>query len=194
MKIIGLTGPTGSGKTLLSEVAKNHGIVTINADLVAHKTLESEEARKRLIEVFGNGILTDSKIDRKKLGAAAFLTEESTERLNQTVLPLIVNDIKKIIEKTEGEFVLLDAPTLFESGIHTECDYIISVISDESIRKKRIIERDSLSDAEAELRLARAKSDEFFISCSSHIIFNNKSAEDFKTEAESVILSIINNN
>ncbi len=192
MKIIGLTGPTGSGKTVFSEVAKALGIYVLNADEIAHETLKKEKTAEKLTKVFGCEILSGGIVDRKKLGKIAFSSYEATEKLNQTVLPLIVEDIKNTLSKIKSEFVLLDAPTLFESGLDSECDYIISVISDENIRKSRIVERDSLSEEAALLRLSAAKSDEFFISRSSHIIFNNGSIEHFKTEAESVILSIMN--
>ena len=191
--IVGLTGPTGSGKTTLCDVAKGHNFEVINADLVVREVYKKSQAVSALCKAFGNEILSDGEIDRKKLAAAAFSSAEATETLNKTVLPIICDEIKNIIRNSESEYILLDAPTLFESGLDGICNYIISVISDEHIRKERIISRDGMTEQAADMRLSAAKSDDFFISRSTHIIFNNGTKKEFENEANSVILNIINN-
>lgn len=191
--IVGLTGPTGSGKTTLCDVAREKGFHIINADLVVREVYKKDIAISALCGAFGNDILSDGQINRKKLAATAFKDSESTELLNKTILPIICDEIKNIIDKSKSKYILLDAPTLFESRLDNICDFIISVISDESIRKSRIMARDNMSEYDANMRLAAAKSDEFFISRSTHIIFNNGTKKEFEIEANNVILNIINN-
>ena len=191
--IVGLTGPTGSGKTTLCDVARGQGFEIINADLVVREVYKKDIAINTLCDAFGKDILTDGQIDRKKLSALAFKDSKSTELLNKTVLPIICDEIKRIIDKSKSNYILLDAPTLFESGLDEICSFVISVISDKDIRKSRIMARDDMSEDDANLRLSAAKSDEFFISRSTHIIFNNGSKKEFEIEANNVILNIINN-
>lgn len=191
--VIGLTGPTGSGKTTLCDIAKKYDFEIINADLVVREVYKKDLAIKTLCDAFGEEILSGGQIDRKKLAALAFQSKESTDLLNNTALPIICDEIKDIISRSERDYILLDAPTLFESGLDKNCDFIISVISNEEIRKSRIMARDNMSEDDANMRLAASKSDEFFISRSTHIIFNNGSKKEFENEANSVILNIINN-
>lgn len=192
--IIGLTGPTGSGKTALCNVAKENGFHIINADSVVRDLYQKDATKEAIVKAFGDDILSGNEIDRKKLAVIAFKDGESTELLNKTVLPIICEEIENIIYNSDSKYILLDAPTLFESGLDDSCDYIISVISDEKIRKSRIIARDNMTEQEANMRLAAAKSDEFFISQSTHVIFNNGAKKEFEIQAKDVILNIVNNN
>ena len=191
--IVGLTGPTGAGKTTLCDEAEENGFEIINADLVVREVYKKDAAKEALLDAFGKEIFCGDEIDRKKLAALAFKDGESTELLNKTVLPIICDEINSIINGSKSKYILLDAPTLFESGLDKICDYIISVLSDEDIRKSRIMARDDISLQEANLRLAAAKSDDFFISRSTHIIFNNGTKKEFEIESKNVILNIKNN-
>ncbi len=177
MRIIaGLTGPTGSGKTSLSELAHEMGVEVINCDLYARKATEkASEGLCALVNVFGKEILLeDGSLCRKTLAKKAFSTKENTELLNKTLLPfisdLILSDIKK-------DKVLLDAPTLFESGMNEICYKTIAVLSDRDIRIKRITERDRISRDDALLRINAGKNDEFFINNADFVIYNNEKKE-----------------
>ena len=127
--IIGLTGPTGAGKSTVSAAAEQFGLKVVNCDLLARKAVEKgTEGLKALTAVFGNGILEkDGSLNRKKLAAVAFKTPENTELLNKTLLPHIVKLVKK---ETNSKNALLDAPTLFESGLNSECVKTIAVLAD----------------------------------------------------------------
>ena len=95
--IIGLTGPTGAGKSTVSAAAEQFGLRVVNCDLLARKAVEKgTEGLKALTAVFGNGILEkDGSLNRKELAAVAFKTPENTELLNKTLLPHIVKLVKK---------------------------------------------------------------------------------------------------
>ena len=95
--IIGLTGPTGAGKSTVSAAAEQFGLKVVNCDLLARKAVEKgTEGLKALTAVFGNGILEkDGSLNRKELAAVAFKTPENTELLNKTLLPHIVKLVKK---------------------------------------------------------------------------------------------------
>ena len=189
MSIIGLTGPTGAGKSTVSRAAESIGFFVVNCDEVARQTRQKPQVRDALVGVFGESILADGELDRKALAAAAFSSKENTEKLNKTILPFIVSDIKKLIAGKKN--ILLDAPTLFESGIDNICDKTIGVLCDEEIRKKRIIARDNLSQSEADARLAAAKSDEFFEERCSIIIENDGSEQELLIKAEKILSEYI---
>ncbi len=190
--ILGLTGQTGSGKSTLHSVAEKKGFYVIDCDKVAHCVTEQNEvAKDALCAAFSSDILTGGKIDRKKLARAAFKSKENTELLNKTVLPFIAAEIKKKIEKSESEYILLDAPTLYESGADKMCSSVIALLADEKIRKLRIIERDNLSEEAALLRLKAAKSDEYYIQKADKIIYNNGSIEEYSKQFSEILDKIL---
>lgn len=179
--ILGLTGQTGSGKSSTTSVAERAGFLVINCDAVAKSvTNNNQKALNALCDAFSNEILNlNGTLNRKKLAEMAFKDKSGTELLNKTILPFIVDEIKSIINRSDKNRIMLDAPTLFESGIDEICQKTIAVLADEKIRRKRIIERDNLTITEAENRLGAAKSDEFYIKKANAVIYNNGEVEDF---------------
>lgn len=170
--IIGLTGPTGAGKSTVSAAAEQFGLRVVNCDLLARKAVEKgTEGLKALTAVFGNGILEkDGSLNRKELAAVAFKTPENTELLNKTLLPHIVKLVK---EETNSKNALLDAPTLFESGLNSECVKTIAVLADKKLREERITARDNITKQQALLRINAGKSDDFYKTHADCIIYNN---------------------
>lgn len=184
MKIIGLTGPTGSGKSTVAKYFKSLGVEIIDCDLVAREVTEiGSPLLPLLAETFGDEILADDgSLIRKKLAKNAFSSKTETEKLNSIMLPFIANRIKEILDvfATDGvECVMLDAPTLFESGLDSICDSVLAVLCDEEIRKKRIIERDNLTEEQAVIRLSASKPDSFYTEKTRHIVVNDGEMEKF---------------
>lgn len=190
--ILGLTGQTGSGKSTLHACAEGKGFYVIDCDKVAHSvTGQSKEAKNALCTAFSSDILTQGNIDRKKLAAIAFKSKENTELLNKTILPFIVAEIGAIIEKADSEYILLDAPTLYESGTDKMCSFVLALLADEEIRKARIIERDNLSEEAALLRLKAAKKDEYYKQKADKIIYNNGSIEEYTKQFSEILDKIL---
>lgn len=189
MSIIGLTGPTGAGKSTLSEVAARLGFYVVNCDAVAKRVSNEPEIIKALQTAFGQEIAVDGALDRKELARRAFADKTKTALLNSILLPTILGRIKAEIAGKRN--VLLDAPTLFESGANAMCDATIAVLADRQALKSRIIKRDSLTDADASVRLSAAKSDEFFKTRADVIIENNGTEEELKIKAEMLLSKYI---
>ncbi len=189
-KIIGLTGPTGAGKSSLHGVAKELGFRVIDCDKVAREVADSGILVAALQKQFGGDVVENGALNRKLLAARAFSSPENTEALNRIMLPAIADKIKS---ELQGK-VLLDAPTLFESGLHRLCDSTVCVLSSEENRKKRIIERDGLDEKAASIRLSAAKSDEFFRSRADYTLYNDQNREDFIEQARKLLTKITEEN
>lgn len=186
INIIGLTGPSGSGKSLLCECLKELDVHVINADEVYHSLLlPNSECTRVLVEAFGSDILgNDLSPDRKKLSQIVFNSPDKLALLNCIVLNIVIEEIKKKIgelEKNQVKNVIVDAPTLIESGFDHECDTIVSLLAPKDIRIARISKRDSLSEELARQRINAQKSDDFYIDNSDVVITNDyESIEKFK--------------
>lgn len=189
--ILGLTGQSGAGKTTLYSVAENMGFSVINCDEVVHNIYQKPKAIKLLSNAFSNSIVEDGKINRKKLAEIAFRDKALTERLNKTVFPIILEEIKQIIKLSNSDKIMLDAPTLFESGADKMCDYTIGILADKQARTDRIISRDGITSQDALVRIEAGKSDEFFIEKCSSIIYNNSDKNTFEKEFTKLLKSII---
>ena len=192
MKILGITGPTGSGKSLLCQYLRDMGIHCIDADKVYHSMLiPPSECLDALRLAFGDEIFApDGMLDRSQLGKIVFSSPEKLELLNSTVLKRVIariNDMLSELEKQGASTVAIDAPTLIESGFHKECDAVISVLADQHIRQNRIIERDAITKEKAELRINAQKHNDFYLENSDFVIYNNGDPKKFESDIISLL-------
>ena len=188
--IIGLTGPTGSGKSSACKLCENYGLKHIDCDLLARKAVEKgSDGLKALVKAFGIEILnTDGSLNRKTLAKIAFSEKTKTELLNTTIFPFIRSFV---LQETKTGNILLDAPTLFESKLDKICHKTIAVLSDTDIRLERIIKRDNLTKEEAITRIGAGKPDNFYKTYANYIVYNNKTEGEFLKEFSSVLESIL---
>ena len=188
--VVGLTGPTGAGKSSVAAVAEELGFKVIDCDKFARIAVEKgSEGLAAVVSVFGDDVLNeDGSLNRAALASKAFATLESTELLNQTLLPHIV---KLINNEINTERVLLDAPTLFESGADSLCNEVIAVISDEKTRKTRIMERDGIDEAAAELRMSAGKNDQFYIEKTDNIVYNDCELSVFNLKIQKLLTKLL---
>lgn len=176
--VVGLTGQTGAGKSTVSKVFAENGFHIINADHTARKVMEKgSRCLAEVVNAFGTDILNnDGTLDRKAFAFIVFNDKSMLDKLNSITYPHITAEISEVIENTDG-FILLDAPTLFESGADKLCDIIVSVTADPEIREKRIVKRDNLTHEQAVSRMKSQLDEDFFVSHSDFIIKNNGSVE-----------------
>jgi len=135
--IIGLTGPMGSGKTKAAQILKEKGAYVIEADKIAHDLLDVPQVLKKIVKAFGPVILSNKKIDRKKLGDLVFNNPKKLKILNGILHPLIIKEIKKkIMIKDIGNWIVIDAalPHLFQGIAHE----VWVVLSSRENRLKRL--------------------------------------------------------
>lgn len=160
MKVIGLTGGIGSGKSTVSQFLAELGAVIIDADKVGHEALKPDtDIWREVVAAFGRRILTpNGDIDRKKLGEIVFGNPEALARLNQIMHPRIYDMVKAQLEeyRRQGvEVVVLEAPLLIEAGWASSVDEVWVTVASEPTVLRRLEECSGLSNQQS---LARIRS------------------------------------
>ena len=189
--IIGLTGPTGSGKSTVSEFFKESGYVIINADEIARKALApGGGCLKQVCGVFGEDILNDDgTLDRQKLAERAFSSKENTRMLNDITHPWIFLQVLRIcrenIDSGKNKFVF-DAPVLFESNSDIMCDCVVSVTAPVGVRLERLKKRDGLSEEQLKKRMSAQYDDEFYIRKSDFVIDGSLTFDEIKVKVKEI--------
>ena len=176
-KRIGLTGQTGAGKTVVSDMLRERGFAVIDCDRVSRDVVSAgTDCLMELVTEFGVEILqADGTMNRHRLGNIVFNDKKKRIRLNEIIFPHIQAAIDMRIaslEKTGCQTVIMDAPTLFESGIDAQCDKVVSVIAPQWTRKRRILARDNITEEQAESRILAQHPDSFYTSRSDFVIEN----------------------
>lgn len=196
MTVIGITGPTGAGKsTALHELEKLGGAV-IDCDAVYHGLLNKDPAlQDELEQKFGP--LKDSQgvFDRKKLGTLVFRDPNALETLNAIVYPHIVRAVEALLHQAREQGVqaaAVDGITLFESGLGQRCDTTVAVIAPVEERVRRICLREGISEEYARARVAAQKQDDYFQSRCDHVLVNDcEHARDFAAKAKELFERIL---
>ena len=196
MTVIGITGPTGAGKTTALHALEQLGAVVLDADRVYHRLLaESPAMQTALVQAFGPDILDgDGAIDRKRLAGAVY--PDRLEELNQITHPLIITAVMEEVEKarTEGyPAAAIDAIALVESGLADHCDVVVSVLAPMEERIRRIMVRDGIDEAYARRRALAQKGEDFFRSHSDYVLENTgeDSPEAFEEKALGLFRKIV---
>ncbi len=200
MKIIGLTGQSGAGKSEVAKLLLMHGIPHIDCDKVYHSLLhDGSDCTNELAAAFGGEILaSDGSVDRKKLAFVVFGEKGSPEKLtllNSITLKYVLDKCRKIIEKYKAEgkkAVTFDAPTLIESGFHRECDVILAVTAAKEVRLIRIMHRDGITESKALQRINSQPSESFYTEQADFIIENNYSEKELREQTEKFIREKLN--
>lgn len=184
---IGLTGGIASGKSTVSQMFKEAGIVVVDADVIARKVVEpGEEAYEQIVQSFGKDILLpDETIDRQKLGSVVFFNEEKRLLLNSIVHPAVRKHMLK--EKEEHlnngeETVILDIPLLFESKLTELVDRTLLVYVDYETQLARLMNRNNLSKGESEARIQSQMPLKDKIQLADAVIDNNGTIEATKDQ------------
>ena len=165
MKVIGLTGGIGSGKSTVSQFLVELGTVIVDADEIGHEALKpNTEAWHEVVAAFGRQILTtNGNIDRKKLGKVVFGDSESLLRLNRIMHPRMYNMVKAQLERYQEQGVgvtVLEAPLLLEANWTSLVDEVWVTVASESTVLRRLQERTGLSKPESLARLRSQMSNE----------------------------------
>ena len=185
MKIIGITGNSGSGKSTISKlISKNYEAKIIDADKIAKEmTKNNGEYLQAIRQAFGNDVIKNNELDRKKLADIVFLNRTEKEKLDGLTFEYVVEEIKKELEANQNldyQYIILDVPLLFESKLDKLCDYTIGVIAPKTEKIKRIFKRDKLSKEKALQRLNSQPNDEFFTKNCNTVINNENKEETIK--------------
>ena len=196
MTVIGITGPTGAGKTTaLNELEKLGGCV-LDADAVYHELLENNQTlQNELRERFGDMSGADGRFDRKKLGKVVFHDKKALDDLNRIAHFHVVSELRRRLEQAEGNncrAAAIDAYALFESGCDQLCDTTLAVLAPAEIRVRRIMAREGISEEYARARVAAQHSDSFYQEHCAHILINHcQKPEEFGARARDFFTTII---
>lgn len=195
MKIIGLTGSIGSGKSTVSKIIREEGIPVICADEIAHQVVEvGTPAYQQITQFFGKEILSpDQSINREKLGALVFQNKEKRKLLNSIVHPEVIKKMEQEIknhQKNRKLLIFLDIPLLYESGLENMCNQVAVVYAPETIMIERIKKRDGLSDQEIKNRIASQMSIEEKKEKADYVIDNSKSIAQTKKQVQDLMNKI----
>ena len=184
MKIIGVTGGVGAGKsTVLNYLEKRYGAKLILADLVGHEVMEpGREAYEQIVKVFGQEIVSEDKtIDRKALGAIVFADEKKRMILNRIIHPAVRQEILRRLEEAELlhlSYVVVEAALFLEENYDAFCDETWYIYTDEKIRRQRLKESRGYSDERIDQIFRSQKTHEEFQKRCLFMIDNNGSEEE----------------
>lgn len=165
MRIIGLTGGIGSGKSTVARIWQGCGAIVIDADAIARVLMEpGSTVLEEVSQAFGRDLLdAEGKLRRAELAARAFISEEKTAQLNSITHPAIRRQIVRGIERARVEGVqvlVLDHPLLLESGMSDLVDDVVVVDVPVELRVRRLVNWRGLKEEDARHRIRRQMSDE----------------------------------
>lgn len=197
MIVVGLTGPTGAGKSELCAFLSQAGLPSINADKVYHDLLSPPSpCLDALVKRFGSSILEpDGTLDRRALASIVFSAgaEKAHEELNTITHKFVKQKMFEILSeysKASCRAVILDVPLLFESSFDRECDLTVAILADKDSRIERIMKRDNIEYFDAVSRVNAQQSDDFYISRADIVIRNDLGPEELEATAQKILLAI----
>ncbi len=186
MKIIGVTGGIGSGKSTVSSVLRDLGAAVVDVDILARNvTASGGKAFDELVEYFGKEIVSSSgELNRKKLAAIAFSDKVKLHALNCITHKYIADKIRDTVEilknSEKWDIIIIDAPIPIEKGFLDLTDEVWVVASERETRIKRAMERSGFTYEDAAGRISSQPRDEEYIKVADEVLYNNGSLKELE--------------
>ncbi|SDB43410.1 dephospho-CoA kinase [Flavobacteriaceae bacterium MAR_2010_188] len=184
MKIVGLTGGIGSGKTTISDMFKKLGVPIYIADTEAKRLMnKSKTIRTKLIKLFGAEAYNDHGLNREFIASKIFNDKNLLEEINHIVHPEVAEHFSKWIKNQDAPYVIKEAAIIFENDMQNQFDFIITVVADKEARIERLLKRENISRERILSVMANQMSDDEKTDKSDFTIINN----DLKRAEKSVL-------
>ncbi|MFA6400653.1 MAG: dephospho-CoA kinase [Salinivirgaceae bacterium] len=191
MKIVGLTGGIGCGKTFVANYFSEFGIPVYSSDIRAKELMVTDaDIKKGLRYLFGDEVFKDEHLNRKMIADRLFTDKKLLNSINQLVHPKVQTDFDTWCRnQTTAKIVIKEAAILIESGAYKNCEFVILITAPIELRIKRVMQRDNLSYNEVMARIENQLSDEERIKYA-HFVIENNGILDSKHEVEKIILKL----
>ncbi|MDQ6955317.1 MAG: dephospho-CoA kinase [Mariprofundaceae bacterium] len=187
IRVIGLTGGIGSGKSTVADMFAEIGVPVLDLDAVGHALLDEPRVQTALLVTFGASIQNkQGAIDRRALAAQAFANPQQTKALNAIMHPEILRREQAWITKQSVPYVMIEASVLLESGGVDRMDGLIVVIANEKLRKLRVLSRGKQNEAMFERIKQRQCEDAMRYKYADHILKNEGTLESLNKQVLSL--------
>lgn len=185
--IIGITGTMASGKSSVSKMIKNQGYSVYDTDKMVHKYYDKDSSLYyKLLEYFGTQILNkDKSLNRQKLAGIVFNDDESLDKLESLVFPVVLEEMKKIA-KDKHELLFFEVPLLFEAEMEDFFDRIIVIDANERLRIQRAIDK-GLNKEDIERRMSRQLNSKQKKEKADFVVLNNNTLDDLNLEVNDIL-------
>jgi dephospho-CoA kinase len=193
--VVGLAGGIGSGKSTISKLFNELGIISIDADDVAREVVEpGSKCLKAITERYGESILLENKqLDRRQLRQIVFEDQAEKQWLESVTHPEIHNRIEELIFAADSKYALLVHPLLFETEQNKRCDYVIAISVPREVQVQRVTARDNCTEELANKIIDNQISDMRRSELANTIIKNTGNISDLNAKVDELNQFIINN-
>ncbi|MBQ3074578.1 MAG: dephospho-CoA kinase [Clostridia bacterium] len=191
MKILGICGSSGSGKSSVSEYFRELGFPVLDCDLIYHNLVDApSDCLTEIGKNFGFDLIKSGKLDRKRLGEIVFTDPIKLKLLNEITHRHVIRCLEGRITRLSQEgfkACLIDAPMLFEARLDRRCDQVIAVIADRETKIRRICARDGIDRQSAEIRIDHQLPDAELIKRSDYVIENSGSLNELRKRCDELL-------
>ena len=198
VRVVGLTGGIGTGKSTAAEYLKKKGFAHIDADQIGRDiTADGSPMLPVLDGIFGptgeygvegfDILREDGSLDRKALASIVFTDMNKKLKLDEVMFKAIIAETKRLVEvysQDDPVGILIDAPLLFEAGLDKECDLVLLIVADMDVRIHRVCARDGATEQEVKNRINSQMSDEEKISRSHVVVDNSGNLKELEKQLE----------